>query len=196
MSLPRLLPFSLAALVACSTSQSAETKKTPPADVVTDGGAAQPAGASTDGGTPPVTSLEGLPDPGLAPGAWLAYDTRGAFSPYLATHVDVFSDGTVKCFRRVRMAPDQVATLTLADAEKAALTNAVTQDKPADARPVLRQGMVMDIGTTTVSAQLEGRVVSLVVDGKNNVEPPPTNLTLQLGALAQRCLGSRQGGAQ
>jgi hypothetical protein len=176
------VPLVLALLGGCATSGSAT------------GEAAKPEPTPKAEAPPVDPRLVDAPSPALAPGALLSYDARGAFGPFLFTHMDIHRDGVTTCVRRPVQGDDAAGSLTLPPEEVTALQDLLARSKLAQARQVKRPGIVMDVGTTTLSAQVGEEPVSLVVDGTRNVDPSPAELMVSLDGVLRRCLGPSPSG--
>ncbi|MBI5494460.1 MAG: hypothetical protein HY904_05490 [Deltaproteobacteria bacterium] len=134
-------------------------------------------------------AAENLPAPGLAAGAWVSLDERGAYGPHKLHRLDVMQDDTVRCTRVPVDGTAVTHTGALSAADKQALRDALVKDATFTARPAPRPGNIPDIGTTTLSAvDTDGRTVSLVTDGRNATVPPQGDVGGVLAALMQRCL--------
>lgn len=126
---------------------------------------------------------------GLADGAWLSYDERGAYGPYAVHHLDVMTDQSARCLRRTPAGEDTTGSVKLTDAERSSLEGALTLNGTLTARSLPRDGTVTDVGTTTLTILgKDGRTVTLVADTTHTIDPPQVDVFTALAALLQECL--------
>ena len=126
--------------------------------------------------------------PATSATAWLSWDARGAYGPYLVSHLDVEADGKVSCLRLPVTGEARHGSLALTEAERSALEATAKAVNWQSVKQVPRPAPVQDVGVVTLAGTAPGLGHPLVMDPQQTLEPVPADLLAGLQELNRRCL--------